>query len=146
MDAIKRLDEAGTMDLDEAVAVVKDQEGRIKVEGASSRTARGAAGGLLLGAMLGMIVAAPVVGALFGAAEAVAGSFGDVEHIDFVRQIGDHLTPGSSASLMLTGKADPARILAVLRQYGGTVMRTTLPDDAEARLRAALGEPAAGAA
>ena len=147
MDAIKRLDEAGTLDLDDAVAVAKDREGRIQVAGATSHMARGAAGGLLLGAVLGMIFVAPVVGALFGAASgALAGSFHDVEQNDFVRQVGDNLKPGSSAILMLVSKADPEKTLAALHQYGGKVMRTTLPDDAEARLRAALGEPAAGAA
>jgi uncharacterized membrane protein len=68
LDAMKRLQEGGTLDLHDAVAVTKDAEGRIKVEGAVSGSAAGAAGGLVLGALVGLIFLAPVVGALFGAA------------------------------------------------------------------------------
>ena len=150
MEAIKRLDAAGAIDLDDAVAVSKDGEGRVKGDGAVSRTAAGAAGGLFLGTLVGLVAFAPVLAALFGAASgALAGKLADVYGIDdFVLEVGDNMPPGSSAILMLVRgpAADPDRALAELRQHGGTVIRTTLPDDAEARIRAALGQPAAGAA
>ena len=149
MAAIRRLHDAGTIDLDDAVAVSKDGEGRVKVEGATSRTAAGAAGGLVLGALVGLVFFAPALGALFGAASgALAGKIADVYRIDdFVLEVGHNTPPGSSAILMLVrGRAaDPDKVLAELQQYGGKVIRTTLPDDAEARIRAALGQAAAGA-
>lgn len=138
--AMKRLQKEGGIALHDAVAVSKDDQGRIRVEGAVSRTAAGAAGGLVLGALVGMIFLTPVIGALFGAAAGgFAGTFADAEHIDdFMLEVGNAMPPGSSALLMLVEKADPEKALAALRQYGGTVIRTTLPDDAEARIRAAV--------
>ncbi len=135
MDAIKRLH--------------KDGEGRIKLDGAISRTAAGMVGGLFLGTLIGLVFFVPVIGALFGAASgALAGKFADLQHVDdFVIEVGDNMPLGSSAILMLVRgpAADPERVLAELRHYGGKVIRTTLPDDAEARLRAALGQPAGAA-
>jgi uncharacterized membrane protein len=149
MDAIKKLHADGAIDLEDAVAVTKDGEGRVKLDDAVSRTAAGAAGGLVLGALVGLIVFAPAVGAIFGAASgALAGKLSDVSRIDdFTLQVGDNLTPGSSAILMLVREAaDPDKALAKVGQYGGKVIRTTLPDDAEARIRAALGQSDSGAA
>ena len=148
METLKQLHEVDIINLDDAVAVSKDGEGRIKLEGAISRAAAGAAGGLFLGTMIGLVFFMPVLGALFGtAAGALAGKFADVAQIDdFVIQVGDNMPPGSSAILMLVRKTDPEKTLAALRQYGGTVIRTTLPDDAEARIRAALADPSAGTA
>ena len=75
-----------------------------------------------------------MLGALFGVASgALADKLADVYGIDdFVLEVGDNMPPGSSAILMLVRgpAADPERALAELRRYGGTVIRTTLPDDA----------------
>jgi uncharacterized membrane protein len=146
METLKQLHEVDIINLDDAVAVSKDGEGRIKLEGAMSRAAVGASGGFFLGTMIGLVFFMPVLGALFGtAAGALAGKLADVGQIDdFVIQVGDNMPAGSSAILMLVRKADPEKALAALRQYGGTVIRTTLPDDAEARIRSALGDPSAG--
>lgn len=119
MDAIKRLHADTTIDQDDGVAVTKDGQGQIKLEGATNR----AAGGVL------------------------AGKLGDAYRIDdFLLEVGDNMPPGSSALLMLVHKADPDKALAEPGQYGGKVIRTTLPDDAEARIRSALGQTGAGAA
>jgi uncharacterized membrane protein len=67
---------------------------------------------------------------------------------DFMTQIGDRM-PASSSTVMILIRgpaANPEMALAELRRYGGTVIRTTLLDDAEARLRAALGQPTVGVA
>jgi uncharacterized membrane protein len=154
MEVMARLHEEGIfggegiIDLEDAAAVSKDGEGRIKLEGAISRTAAGAASGLFFGSLIGLVFFMPMLGMLFGAAAgALAGKFADLQHIDdFVLQVGDNMPPGSSAILMLVRRADPEKALAVLRQYGGTVIRTTLPDDAEARIRAALAGSSTGTA
>src|SRR4051794_13106067 len=137
METLKQLHEVDIINLDDAAAISKDGEGRIKLEGAISHAAAGAAGGFFLGTMIGLVFFMPVLGAMFGtAAGALAGKFADVGQIDdFVIQVGDNMPPGSSAILMLVRKANLEKALAALQQYGGTVIRTTLPDDAEARIR-----------
>ncbi|MCC7024246.1 MAG: DUF1269 domain-containing protein [Thermomicrobiales bacterium] len=141
--AVKQLQDEGALDLQDAVAISKNSEGHIKVEGAASRVAAGAAGGLALGALIGMIVFSPVIGAAFGAvAGGLAGSFADAERIDdFALEVSNNMPPGSSAILMLVQgpAADPERVLTELQQYGGKVIQTSLPDDVDARIRAALG-------
>jgi uncharacterized membrane protein len=151
MEAMARLHEEGIfggegiIDLEDAVAVSKDDEGRIKLEGAISRTAEGAASGLFFGSIIGLVFFMPLLGMLFGAAAgALAGKFADLQNVDdFVIQVSDNMPPGSSVILMLVRRVDPEKTLAVLSQYGGTVIRTTLPDDAEARIRDALAQPSA---
>lgn len=59
MTAVKRLHDDGAIDLDDAVAVSKDGEGRVKLEGATSRTAAGVAGGLFLGTLVGLVFLRP---------------------------------------------------------------------------------------
>jgi uncharacterized membrane protein len=83
-----------------------------------------------------------VAGAIFGLASGtLAGTLADVGRIDdFAAEVSDNLKPGSSAILMLVRAAeDPEQALAALHQHGGTIIRTTLPDDVDARIRAALG-------
>ena len=54
------------------------------------------------------------------------------------------LKPGTSALFMVIEKATPDKAIAGLRQYGGTVLKTSLSEDDTARLQAALhGEPVA---
>lgn len=118
MATVKRLHAEGAIDLEDAAAISRDDEGRIKLEGAISRTAAGAASGLFLGTIIGLVFFVPVIGALFGtAAGALAGSFADLEHVDdFVSQVSDQMPPGTSASIMLVRQADPEKMLAELRQ------------------------------
>jgi uncharacterized membrane protein len=47
--------------------------------------------------------------------------------------------------MLVRATQDRDKALAALHAYGGTVIRTTLPGDAEERLRTALGRVAAGA-
>ena len=160
LTAMKRLDKDGTLHLNDAVAVAKTEDGmrRVKVDWDVTRTVAGTAAGLVIGALVGLVFLSPVtavppflwpvIGALFGAAAGGwAGTFADAEHIDDdMLEIRSAMPPGSSALLMLVEEDDPDTTIAALRPYGGTVLRTTLPEDAEARLRAALSQAVLGAA
>jgi hypothetical protein len=48
------------------------------------------------------------------------------------------LTPGSSALFVLVRKATPDKVLAELQGTGGTVLKTSLSSDDEAKLQEAL--------
>lgn len=147
LDAIKQLESDGAIDLESGIALIKDRDGHVAVENAAgSSIGKGAAGGLLLGTIAGMILLAPLAGAIFGVAGGtLVGAFADVSHIsDFQSQVADNMPPGSSAVLVLAKMNDPEKGLALLRQYGGRLIRTTLPDNAEARIQAALASGGAG--
>jgi uncharacterized membrane protein len=63
----------------------------------------------------------------------------------FIKDLAAKLQPGSSALFVLVRKATPDKVLPEVSKYGGTVLHTSLSNDAEARLQAALsaGRPSA---
>jgi uncharacterized membrane protein len=148
LDVVERLEAEGTIDLHDAVAVAKDSLGGIKLAKVLSRVAAGAALGAFWGALVGLVFFMPAVGAVFGAAGgALVGKLAGVsranEFGDFGLHINEHMPPGSSAILMLVKSGDPEQAIAALQPYGGTVLRTTLPDEVEVQLRDALSQIAA---
>jgi uncharacterized membrane protein len=58
----------------------------------------------------------------------------------FIRSLGATIEPGSSALFVLVGRATADRVLPELRQFQGTVLRTSLPNEQEERLEQALQE------
>jgi uncharacterized membrane protein len=62
----------------------------------------------------------------------------------FQQQVRDYLKPGTSALFMVIEQATPDRASEALRQYGGTVIKTSLSEEDEKMLREAL-QPAAPA-
>jgi uncharacterized membrane protein len=97
---------------------------------------RGSGIGLLAGLLLGGPIGGLVGGAAVGA---IAGGLKDYGiDDDFIREATDALKPNSSA-LFLMGKAkDPDGFLAEIRPFKAVVAMTTLPEDREKVLRAAL--------
>ena len=148
IEALGQLDADGAIDLEDVVAVSRDNEGGIKLERLVTHAAAGAAVGSLWGALIGLVFLMPAAGAIVGAAGgAVAGKLVGVIRSDdaneygfgqFGQQISAVMLPGSSAVLMLVHKKDPDAAIATLQQDGGRVLRTTLPDEVEAQLRGAL--------
>jgi uncharacterized membrane protein len=146
---LQALDEDWTIDLDDAVAVYRTDDGKLRIDQSVQPTSKqgGAVGGLL-GGLLGAIIAAPFtagvsaaaaaavvgVGALgFGSIGAVAGAddaadwkddYGVPE--DFVKQVGGVIRPGTSAVFAVIRTGDPVVVAERFRGYGGTVLRTTL--------------------
>ena len=85
---------------------------------------------------------APLFGMAIGAAAgAAAGKMTDVGVDDnFLKTLGAKLTPGGAALIMLGRSETPDRVIERVKQYGGEVVQTSLSEDDEAHLRAALGE------
>lgn len=138
----------GAIQLDDAVVVSRDERGKIKLHQSFNPPEAGAAGGALWGSLIGLLFLAPLLGALVGgAAGAAVGALTDVGVDDsFARQLGDQLEPGRAALLVLVRQSTPDKILPHLKQYGGRVLQTSLSEDAEERLREAVGEQHSGAA
>ena len=57
---------------------------------------------------------------------------------DFKRRVQDLVQPGTSALLIIVRKVTMDRFLEALRPYGGTVLQTSLPHDAEQELMEGL--------
>jgi len=133
--------------LEDAVVVEHRPDGKVKLHQGRSLTATGAAGGAMWGGLIGLLFLAPLLGLAFGAAGgAAAGKMTDVGVDDeFMKTLAAKLPPGGAALIALETSSGSGKVLERIRQYGGEVIQTSLSNEDEERLRAALGEPAASA-
>jgi uncharacterized membrane protein len=81
--------------------------------------------------------------AIGAGAGALGGKVTDVGVNDnFMKELGAKM-PAGGAALIALGRSDaPQRVLERLKPYGGEVIQTSLDEEAEERLRSALGEGA----
>ena len=141
------------IDLEDAVYVTKDASGKVQLHQPMNPAGAGAAGGAVMGGIfgfvLGMFVLMPIAGAAIGAGigagtGALAGRFSDYGiDKDFIDQLQANLQPDSSAIMVLVSKVTPDKVVPVISKYGGTLLRTSLSADNDAKLRAALAQGAA---
>jgi uncharacterized membrane protein len=129
---------AHEIELDDLVIVERRGDGKVKLHQPSLAGA-GAAGGALWGGLIGLIFLMPLFGMAIGAASgAASGALADAGVDDtFMKQLGDELTPGSAAVIALVRHVTMDKVLAGI-QIPGRVIQTSLDDEAEERLTAAL--------
>jgi uncharacterized membrane protein len=145
---LQRLQKEYLVDLEDAVVVIREQDGKLRVKQSVDLVGAGAASGALWGAMwgtlVGLIFMNPLIGLATGAAlgagaGALSGSLADYGiNDDFIRSVGRALTLGSSALFVLVRKVQPEKVLAELSRFRGRVIRSSLSPEQEARLQAAL--------
>jgi len=128
------------IDLEDAVVAVKDLAGKVKLHQAVNLTAAGAARGGFWGTLVGLIFLNPLLGLAVGAgAGAVAGALSDLGINDnFMKDLAATMKPGSSALFVLVRSMTPDKVLEELQGTGGTVLKTSLSHEDEAKLQAAL--------
>jgi uncharacterized membrane protein len=124
------------------LVVTKNEQGKIRLHQAVNLTAAGAIGGTFWGMLIGMIFFNPLLGAAMGAgAGALAGRLRDIGiSDDFMKEVAENLTKGTSALFILIRKATSNKVLDRLQQKGfkGKVLQTSLTVDAEDELRKVL--------
>jgi uncharacterized membrane protein len=140
--ALMKLQKEYLIDLEDAVVAVKDAEGKVKLHQAVNLTAAGAISGGFWGSLIGLLFLSPLLGAAAGAAAgAVSGALSDVGIDDnFMKSLAERLNNNTSVLFILVRKATPDKVLAEIKQYGGTVLQTSLSHEDEAKLQAALSE------
>lgn len=140
--ALRRLQTEYLVDLEDAVYVTKDPNGKVKLHQSVDLTTAGALEGGFWGALIGLIFFAPILGGVIGAsAGALAGSASDYGiDDDFIRELSAQLAPGSSAIFVLVRKMTTDKVIPELSKFGGTLIRTSLPHDVEERIQAALSQ------
>ena len=138
--ALAKLQKEYLIDMEDVVVVTKDDKGKTKLHQAVNLTAAGAVSGSFWGMLIGMIILNPLLGAALGAgAGALSGKLSDLGiGDDFMKQLGETLTPSSSALFVLVRKATPDKVLEELKEFRGKVLKTSLAADKEEALRAVL--------
>jgi uncharacterized membrane protein len=108
-----------------------------------STAGAGAGWGAFWGFLFGLIFFVPLLGMAIGAGTgALSGSLADVGiDDDFIRQVREKVTPGTSALFALTsGATAPDRVIDELRQYDFEIISTNLPEEQENQLREAFAQ------
>jgi len=154
------------VDLHDAVAVYRDFNGKLRVDQSYQlTTGQGAALGGMWGMLIGATLAIPftggasaaaaagaiaagaaggtALGAGFGAidAESWKDEFGIPE--DFVEQVSILVQPGDSAIYAILRVGNPDIVADQFKGYGGTILRTTLSPEQQARVEKVLSNKAA---
>jgi len=140
------------IDLEDACVVVRDDNGKVHLKQAVNLVATGAASGSLWGGLFGLLIGMmflnPLLGWLGGAAMgagwgALSGKLADYGiNDDFIKSLGSHIQPGSSALFVLVRKVTADKVVPEIRKFGGTVLKTSFSEEQDERLRAALAEGA----
>ncbi len=136
------------IDLEDACVVVHTDAGRLQIKQAMNLAAMGAAsgasGGMLIGALVGLLVLNPLaglaVGGLAGAGfGALSGSLSDYGiNDDFIGNLGKTIPRGSSALFLLIRRSTPDKVLPELEPFRPRVLKTSLSNEQETALKAAL--------
>ncbi len=130
------------IEMEDVVVVTKDDEGKVKLHQAVNLTAAGAMSGGFWGMLIGVIFLNPLLGAAIGAgAGALSGKFTDIGIDDnFMKELAETFTAGSSAIFVLVRKSTPDKVSNALKGFGGKVLKTSLSVDSEERLQQVLDQ------
>ena len=145
---LSRLQTERSIELEDAVVVTRGQDGKVKLHQTAKLAAAGAAGGAVWGGLIGLLFLAPLVGMAIGAAAGGAsGALADVGVDDrFLKDLGAKLEPGGAALIVLVHRSTPDKVLPEIAGFGGEVIQSSLSDEAEEQLQAALASRAAATA
>lgn len=142
-DELVRLERDYLVDLEDAAIVRRDSRGKLRITTpAHHAVAWGTLSGVFWGTLIGLVFLLPlaplvgVAGGLMGSALGAATNLGIKD--DFRQRVNDLVQPGTSAIFVVVRKATPDKFLEALRPYGGTVLQSSLPHDAEQQLMKAL--------
>jgi len=138
--ALLKMQKEYLIDLADAVVVVRDDKGKVRLRQLYNLTAAGAVTGGFWGALIGLLFLNPLFGMAIGAgAGAISGALRDVGIDDsFMKELGETLKPGTAALCVLIRQMTPDKVIAEIQQFGGTLIKTNLCNENEAKLREAL--------
>jgi uncharacterized membrane protein len=160
LNILKDMNSSWVVDLNDAVAVYREYNGKLRVDQSyQMTTGQGAAWGSLLGGILGAILAIPftagasavaatalaagtlgggVLGAGVGALDASSwkSDFGISD--DFVKSVSTMVQPGDSAIFALLRTIDRKAVTEQFQGYGGTILSTTLSHHQQAKVEETL--------
>jgi uncharacterized membrane protein len=142
LKALESLQKDKLVDLSDAVTVIKDEAGELKVsETTDFTTGRGALTGGAIGAVIGIVVGGPIVGLLLGAgAGALLARKVDLGiSSDKIEAVAESMGNSSSAIFLeIESIKQEGVIKALMRDHNGTVYEVDLSDEHHAAIDDAL--------
>lgn len=142
---VQKLGDSHALELTGLAVVSVDADGKTHVDTPARRkgeAALSATAGALWGLVFGMIILTPGLGVV-GAA--VGGLIGKLNQMGvdntFRDKVQSLLTPGSSAVVVMASKVAEDKFGAAVEPFGGTVLKTSLPEESERELAEQLAGP-----
>jgi uncharacterized membrane protein len=144
--AIAALDAAEAMAADLVIqpdalaAIVRNDQGKFRTVTNQHAVGAGATWGMFWGLLFGVLFFVPVFGMALGAAFGALGGKLGKSTIDkqFQDQVRNQIKPGTSALFMIVEQMTADRALKELSKFGGTVIKTSLSEEAEKEIQDAL--------
>ena len=129
------------LNLNQAVEVIRKEDGQVKIKEEPRLTGLGAVGGSFWGLLIGLIFLNPLGGFLVGTVSgAIAGHFTKYGITkEYMQQIQAAIQPGQSALFILADSVKIDRVVPMLTQYHPKVVRTSLTTEQEEKLKDAFG-------
>jgi uncharacterized membrane protein len=154
LNELRAMEKEYVLDLEDAVIVVRDMDGKVHlkqcVDVFGGATKHGVALGMLWGGLMGFLFMNPLAGLLGslaggaggGAMTTSANEYGLLSDYgipdNFIKSLGNTILPGTSAIFLLIRNLDQDKLSARISKYGGTILKTSLSNEHEERLRVAL--------
>ena len=121
------------INIEDGAVVYKNSKGKVKVQQTLESVVKGSniTGGGLWGLLIGFLFGGPLLGALLGMGlSAIFGRKIDIGiDNDFIKGIGDELSPGDSALFLLINNTPIEIVADVLKGHGGKLYHTSLSDE-----------------
>ena len=139
-DEARRLARDLIIEPDAIAVIVRDQDGKFRVTTNHHAVAGGASWGMFWGLLFGMLFFVHFLGMAVGAGLGALMGKTTKSAIDkdFEDRVREMLQPGTSALFLVVEQVTPDKAVEALGRYGGTVLKSSLSKEAEARLREAL--------
>jgi uncharacterized membrane protein len=139
--AFEKMQKAQLIELDDAAYVVRREDGKVKVKQANDLVGAGALGGAFWGMLIGLLFFMPWFGLAVGAVTgAIAGKLTDIGiDDDFIKEVGSTIEPGQSALFLMVRRATEDKVMDELKNYDFELLKTSLSEEDEAKLKAAFG-------
>jgi len=144
--ALQAMDEVGVLarDLviqpDAVAAIVRSDDGKFRTVTNQHEVGAGATWGMFWGLLFGILFFVPIFGMAVGAAFGALGGKLAKDSIskDFQDQVREAMQPGTSALFMIVEQMTTDKALDGLSKFGGSVIKTSLSEEAEAEIQAHL--------
>jgi uncharacterized membrane protein len=139
-EEVERLAEELLVEPDAIAVIRRDTTGKFHVTTRHHEIAVGATWGMFWGILFGVLFFIPVFGMAVGAA--LGALMGLVTKMglskEFQQQVRDLVQPGTSALFLIVEKITPDKAIEALSKYGGTVLKSSFPREAEVEIQQAL--------
>jgi uncharacterized membrane protein len=152
LNKVRPMQKEHLIDLEDACVVERGKDGKVHIKQAVNLMAFGAATGgvqgMLLGTLVGLLFLNPLAGMALGAvagagAGALSGKLADFGIDDeFVKKLGETIPMESSALFVLVRSVTEDKVLPEIEPYKPRVLKTSLSNKDEERLKAALSKAA----